>query len=70
MTNSGVHRNTSTFFISVAPQPQMDGRNVVFGEVIDGFDTIEEISGVFNVMGKPADDIVIEDCGVLEESSQ
>eukprot|EP01138_Halocafeteria_seosinensis_P015121 gb/GECG01015434.1/.p1 GENE.gb/GECG01015434.1/~~gb/GECG01015434.1/.p1 ORF type:complete len:234 (+),score=30.98 gb/GECG01015434.1/:1-702(+) len=68
MTNSGVHRNSSTFFISVAPQPQMDGRNVVFGEVVDGLDVVEEISGVFNVMGKPADSIVIEDCGVLDSA--
>lgn len=67
MTNSGAHTNSSTFFISVAPQPQMDGRNVVFGVVEDGLGFVKEISNTFNVLGKPADDVMIVDCGELVE---
>ena len=31
MANSGVHTNGSVFYVTLAPCPQLDGRNVVFG---------------------------------------
>jgi len=31
MCNSGVDSNSSVFFVSVASQPHLDGRHVVFG---------------------------------------
>ena len=31
MANNGVHRNNSQFFISLAPLPHLDGRNVSIG---------------------------------------
>jgi len=36
--------NGSQFFILLAPNPALDGRYTVFGEVLEGLDVIEEIS--------------------------
>ncbi|KAF8251602.1 cyclophilin-like protein [Wilcoxina mikolae CBS 423.85] len=47
MANKGENTNGSQFFICYAPQKHLDGRNTVFGKVIDGMDTtlkrIEEV---------------------------
>eukprot|EP01065_Artemidia_motanka_P011908 TRINITY_DN16497_c0_g1_i2.p1 TRINITY_DN16497_c0_g1~~TRINITY_DN16497_c0_g1_i2.p1 ORF type:complete len:231 (+),score=47.49 TRINITY_DN16497_c0_g1_i2:57-695(+) len=40
MANSGVNTNRSQFFITLAPAPHLDGRNVAFGKVVDGLETL------------------------------
>ncbi|CCX33043.1 cyclophilin-like domain-containing protein [Pyronema domesticum] len=47
MANKGENTNASQFFVTYAAQKHLDGRNTVFGKVIDGADTtltkIEEV---------------------------
>ena len=46
MANKGPNSNGSQFFVTFAPQPTLDGKNTVFGRVIDGLDTLSKIEKV------------------------
>jgi len=68
MANAGKNTNGSQFFICTVPTPHLNGKHVVFGQVVQGYEIIEKVENV-KVDGNDAPvkgkECVIADCGQL-----
>ena len=65
MANSGPNTNGSQFFITFEKTPWLDGRHVVFGEVLEGQDVMKALEGVGSSSGATSKKAVIADSGEL-----
>lgn len=65
MANSGPNTNGSQFFITTVPTPWLDGKHVVFGEVVDGMDVVKAVEKLGRENGKPKAEVTILDCGQM-----
>jgi peptidyl-prolyl cis-trans isomerase-like 3 len=43
MANKGVNGNGSQFFIAFAPAPHLDGKNTVFGKLLEGEEVLDDL---------------------------
>lgn len=67
MANAGPNTNGSQFFITTVVTSWLDGRHVVFGEVLEGYEIVEKIENVKTAAGdKPMETVKIVKSGELE----
>lgn len=69
MANAGPNTNGSQFFVTTIATPHLDGKHVVFGELIQGKSIIRAVENTkTGENDKPVEDVVITDCGELDPS--
>lgn len=66
MANAGPNTNGSQFFICTAGTDWLNGKHVVFGQVLSGYDHVRSMEAVGSSSGSPRQTVVVTDCGEIK----
>ena len=65
MANAGPNTNGSQFFLCFVQTTHLDGKHVVFGQVISGLKVLNMLEKAGSSSGTPNKKVIINDCGQL-----
>jgi cyclophilin family peptidyl-prolyl cis-trans isomerase len=60
MANRGPGTDGSQFFLTFVPTPHLDGRHTIFGEVVEGMETVRALEKRGTPAGPPTEPLMIE----------
>merc|ERR1712080_678422 len=63
MANAGPNTNGSQFFLCTAKTQWLDGKHVVFGQVVEGRDLVKKVESFGSQSGKTNKKILVANCG-------
>ncbi|MDI3417779.1 peptidylprolyl isomerase [Streptomyces luteolus] len=66
MANAGPNTNGSQFFITTIVTDWLDGKHVVFGEVVEGMDVVKAVEAKGSRSGATSAKVVIAKSGVVD----
>merc|ERR1719162_1419539 len=66
MANAGPGTNGSQFFLCTTSTPHLDGKHVVFGQVVEGMDVVKAVEAIGSSGGETSKKVLVADCGELD----
>jgi cyclophilin family peptidyl-prolyl cis-trans isomerase len=67
MANAGPGTDGSQFFLTFVPTPWLDGKHTIFGEVVDGMETLRALEQRGSPGGKPSEPLQIRRASIRVE---
>ncbi len=67
MANAGQGTDGSQFFLTFVPTPWLDGNHTIFGEVVEGQDTLKALEARGSKSGTPSEPLSLESASIRVE---